>query len=144
MIRNFTIQYFPPWYDSFLQAVGDGKGRVYRSVHARAKGKCQLCGEASRYIQPIFNLDREAKLYRLIRLIVVCESCGHMLRLSTLSEQEEEVIGYWSKLLKRPKQFIALDIDRAWTQYAQASSFLFDWGDVGILYKKPPKNFQVF
>lgn len=144
MIQGFTIQYSPPWYNSFLETVKDGKGGVYRKTFARSKGKCQLCGGACRFIHPIFTLDKQARLYRLSRFISVCETCGDMLRLSSLSEKEEEVVQYWSHLLKRPKRFMALEIERAWTRYAYTSSFTFDWGDLGILHRPLPKGYIDF
>jgi hypothetical protein len=127
MVKDFAVQYFSSsWYDEFLKHFGEDKGLVYRTLFAKAKGKCQLCGATkARSIHPIFTPER--KVQKLQRFIVICNDCSRNLRLSELHEDEQSVIKYLSSVLKKTEADMKHFVDNAWAEYVRTKDYTFDF-----------------
>jgi|LSQX01.1.fsa_nt_gb hypothetical protein len=138
MIRNFQLQYFPRWHTDFNDTVGSAKGQIYRSVFAKAKGKCQICDTGKpKWLHPIFTIEHELKERHLKRFIAVCEDCGKLLSLEGLSDDEPAVTEFIAKLCKTTTEQAESIIEQAHSEYVSTINYRFFWTGLDFfLYNK--------
>jgi hypothetical protein len=128
VIRNWTVQYFPLWYNDLKSKVGDNFSNVLKQGYCQAKGKCQLCSiHKPSKLYPLWTIDHESKQFILNRFIMLCDECNSMLYISTYSDSREAVACYFRGILKQSEEEVLKQLDKAYEEYIVTRNYTFNF-----------------
>lgn len=144
MIRNFELIYPSyDWYNLFKEYVGEGFKTVMREAFSRANKRCGICGERHpKLMYPIFYIDDNTREFVLKRIIVVCPICNQMLKVSTLSNEEEAVVEHMKTVLKKSPEETREYLHAAHERYKETQKYGYDFSI--LWYKRNTSTKPVF